>query len=77
LCQEIYNFTQISNRELVNKLKNNENICARYRKDQLDIDLYANSNTSLSRMGLLFSLTSLFVVLQPVLAQGETKIVNT
>jgi hypothetical protein len=77
VCEtEIYDFTQISNRELVNKLKKNEHICARYRKDQLDVDLYANSNTGLSRMGLLFSLTSLFAVSQPALAQGNS-IINT
>jgi len=73
-AKEIYDFTQISNRELVNKLKNNENICARYRKDQLDVDLFANSNTGLSRMSLLFSLTSLFAVSQPALAQDNSTI---
>jgi hypothetical protein len=74
---EIYDFTQISNRELVNKLKNKESICARYRKDQLDVNLYANSNTGLSRMGLLFSLTSLFAVSQPALAQGKIESIST
>jgi len=69
---EIYDFTNLTHRELAEKLKRNENVCAKYRPDQLDVDLYASSDINLSKVAMLISLTTAVGVSTPAVAQ-ETK----
>lgn len=67
--KEIYDFTKLTNRQLVDKLSKDENICARYRKDQLKIDLYSNENKGFKKFHFLISLTSIFSLSEPVFSQ--------
>ena len=70
VCKKtIFDFTNLSNRELVNKLENGENVCARYKASQLNVDLFANKNQGVSKWMYLLGLTSIFTVSTPVYSQ--------
>jgi hypothetical protein len=69
---EIYDFTNLTHRELAEKLKRNENVCAKYRPDQLDVDLFAKSDINLSKVAMVISLTTAVGISAPAIAQ-ETK----
>ncbi len=64
VCQkEIYDFTQMSNFDLVRKLDKGENVCGRFKKSQLDVELDSLKDVSyLGRIALFFGLTSLVSV---------------
>ncbi|GJM60598.1 carboxypeptidase-like regulatory domain-containing protein [Persicobacter diffluens] len=52
-CQkEIYDFTHLSNRQLMEKLENGASLCAKYRLDQLGVDLKSPSKFRLSALML-------------------------
>ena len=75
--KEIFDFTELTNRQLVEKLENNENVCAKYLDTQLNVDLFSNKNNRLSNAGLVISLTSIIAVSQPAIGlnnQIETQI---
>jgi len=73
VCQtEIYDFTNLTHQELAEKLKRNENICAKYRPDQLDVDLYAQSDINLSKIAMAISLTTAVTLTQPATAQNTS-----
>jgi len=75
VCQaEIYDFTNLTHQELAEKLKRNEKICAKYRPDQLDVDLYTQSDINLSKIAMAISLTTAVTLTQPAVAQNtDTK----
>ncbi len=77
VCQkEIYDFTQMSKFDLVRKLDKGKNVCGRFKKSQLDVELDSLKDVSyLGRIALFFGLTSLVsVATQPVYANP---VVNT
>lgn len=75
--KEIYDFTNLTDRELVDRLENNKNVCAKYRKSQLNKDLYSNKNTGISKVGLLVSITSILSFSQQSFAQIDSTKVKT
>ncbi len=67
VCQkEIYDFTKLSNHELIKKLDNNENVCAKYLKNQLNVDLYSNKQSKPRATKLLITLSSVMAISQPM-----------
>ncbi len=74
VCQrEIYDFTHLTHRQLANKIKRKENICGLFRKDQLDVDLYADTDLSLKKIGMMMSVTVMLSNSPSVFAQIDTQ----
>jgi len=74
VCErEIYDLTHLTNRQLANRIKRNENICGLFRKDQLDTDLYADSDLPLKKYGMAMSIAVMVTVSQSGFAQNNNK----
>ncbi len=73
VCErEILDFTQLSHRELAQKLDNNENICGRFLDSQLNVDLYSLKHKKVKDAGILLTLTSIMAATLPTFAQKDT-----
>ncbi len=73
VCQkEIYDFTKVSNFELIKRLDKGESVCGRFRKSQLDVELDSLKDVSyLGRVALFLGLTSLVgISTEPAQAQS-------
>lgn len=75
--KEIFDFTRITNLELIRKLDNNENVCARYKASQLNVDLYSRKNSRIKMAGMLVSLSTAMALSSPAYAQQDSTQTNT
>ncbi len=78
VCQrEIYDFTKLTHRQLAQRLKRNENVCGVFRKDQLDVDLYAGLDFDLQKLGTVATISTILLTSQATLAQSNETQVKT
>ncbi len=77
VCQkEVYDFTKMSNFELVKRIDRGESVCGRFKKSQLEVELDSLKDVSTwGRVALFLGLTSLVsMVAQPIQAQTQSNI---
>ncbi|OJU45273.1 MAG: hypothetical protein BGN96_07030 [Bacteroidales bacterium 45-6] len=67
----IYDFTNLTNRELVEKIEGDRNLCARYRQSQLNTDLYSNKSRKPLRLAVILTITSSAFLTQSLSAKTE------
>jgi hypothetical protein len=73
-CQKtVYDFTQFSNIELARKIKKGDNLCGRFKKEQLDTDLILPQKSFVPKLGYVFSLIGLLGLSSPTLSQSKSK----
>lgn len=79
VCEkEVIDFTKLSNYQIVKRIENKENVCGRFKKNQLNTPLRSNEVNKISRAGILLSFTALFAITTPVFSHGEpTKVEKT
>lgn len=75
--KEVIDFTATSTSGLAKKLDKGEEICGRFRKDQLNKEFSSHKSHSLQRTGLAFGLTSLLALCTPAEAQEKIEKVET
>ncbi|WP_027078043.1 carboxypeptidase-like regulatory domain-containing protein [Maribacter antarcticus] len=72
-CQkEVLDFTKVSNYELSMRLDNNQNICGKFRVDQINTEINSLKKNQVHRVGLLLGLTSLLTITTPVFGQSNS-----
>lgn len=72
LCsKEVQDFTFKSNTQIASILANNNSICGRFRKSQLNTEISTKSTSRLPHWGLAFGFTSLVALCTPAEAQEE------
>ncbi|GGG54200.1 hypothetical protein GCM10011414_24940 [Croceivirga lutea] len=72
LCsKEVQDFTFKSNTQIAAILANNDSICGRFRKSQLNHHVSTASSNRLQHLGLAFSFTSLLTLCAPAEAQEQ------
>ena len=68
--KEVIDFTQLSRKQIIDKVQRGEKICGRYRKDQLDIPYFiAQEKPAFKHLGIAAAFTSLLALCEPVQAQ--------
>ncbi|MGB5943094.1 MAG: carboxypeptidase-like regulatory domain-containing protein [Leeuwenhoekiella sp.] len=75
--KEVLDFTNFSQREIALRIKNGENICGRFRKDQLERPYFLPEENSLKSWKLVAAFTSLLGFCSPALAQHSSDEVKT
>ena len=67
--KEVVDFTELSRKQIADKVKNGEKICGRYRKDQLETTYFIPEHKPLRNLGIAAAFTSLLALCEPVQAQ--------
>jgi len=67
--KEVIDYTQLSRKQIADKVKNGDQICGRYRKDQLETTYFIPEHKPLRNLGIAAAFTSLLALCEPVQAQ--------
>ncbi len=70
--KEVVDFTKMTDQQLVNKIKTNDNLCGRFRKKQLNKEIGMNDGTSISKVAASVAFTAMLGVSEPAVAQGKS-----
>ncbi|RXG16041.1 carboxypeptidase-like protein [Leeuwenhoekiella aestuarii] len=71
--KEVVDFTELSRKQIADKVKNGEKICGRYRKDQLETTYFTPENKPFKNLGIAAAFTSLLALCEPAMGQ-ETEV---
>lgn len=67
--KEVIDFTQLSRKQIADKVKSGNTFCGRYRKDQLETTYFIPEQKPLRNLGIAAAFTSLLALCEPVQAQ--------
>ena len=71
-CQKVVvDFTKKNDREVLEEINEDENLCGRFRKDQLNRKLNSNVRNNISKVAASIALTAMLANSEPVFAQGQ------
>lgn len=71
--KQVFDFTQFSNIELARKIKKGENLCGRFKEEQLNTDLILPQKSFMPKFGYMLSFLGLLGFSSPILSQIKTK----
>ncbi|MEC7784315.1 MAG: carboxypeptidase-like regulatory domain-containing protein [Bacteroidota bacterium] len=71
--KEVIDFTQLTRKQIVDKVQSGGQLCGRYRKDQLDTTYFIPEEKSpFKHLGIVAAFTSLLALCEPVLGQEQS-----
>lgn len=71
--KNVHDFTQYSNLELARKIKKGDNLCGRFKEEQLDTDLIIPQNFYIPKFGYMLSILGILGLSSPILSQTKIK----
>ena len=71
--KQVFDFTQLSNIELARKIKKGDNICGRFKEEQLNTDLILPQKSYMPKFGYMLSLLGFLGFSSPILSQIKSK----
>ncbi len=71
--KEIFDFTNTSNYQIAKLLDNNQNLCGKFKPEQLNTDILSSENMRYTKKGLFFGLSALLSLTMPVFGQSSTQ----
>ena len=76
--KEVIDFTQLTRKQIADKVQSGGQLCGRYRKDQLDTTYFIPEEKSpFKHLGIAAAFTSLLALCEPVLGQENNSKSNT
>ncbi|MEE3243824.1 MAG: carboxypeptidase-like regulatory domain-containing protein [Bacteroidota bacterium] len=71
--KEVIDFTQLTRKQIADKVQSGGQLCGRYRKDQLDTTYFIPEEKSpFKHLGIVAAFTSLLALCEPVLGQEQS-----
>ncbi|WP_194768059.1 carboxypeptidase-like regulatory domain-containing protein [Tamlana sp. I1] len=70
--KEVIDFTNMSNYQLAKFLENTQNLCGKFKNDQLDINISTIENNKYQKAGLLLGVLSSLSIVTPTFAQNKS-----
>jgi hypothetical protein len=69
--REVFDFTKMSNYQLAKLLDDNQNMCGKFKREQLDIDIQSLKNKKPSNVGILLGISAFLSVSYPAFSQSK------
>ncbi|MBL4642308.1 MAG: carboxypeptidase-like regulatory domain-containing protein [Flavobacteriaceae bacterium] len=71
--KHVHDFTQYSNIELARKIKKGDKICGKFKREQINTNLFIPVSSKLNRFRYVFSFSAIFFATHTLISQNSSK----